>query len=239
MTTRHYYDAAGRARAQTFAHDHPQAITHYYQRDPLGRLTSRITPDTQTRFHYTTNGQLANVSRYLAEADDDQLDDSLSFSYDKLGRRIGEQHQTQQRPATQLAWQYDALGNCTALTLPDGRQIRQHYYGSGHLLSLAVDKRVVSEFTRDALHREISRSQGALTQYDQYDRLGRLTDRQVFSGEQRSPLAPRFARRWQYDFSNNLVSETRQGNLFDHTLWHYDRSGQQPVDSRRQPSDSR
>ncbi|WP_286133182.1 hypothetical protein [Tatumella sp. OPLPL6] len=33
MTTRHYYDAAGRARAQTFAHDHPQAFTHYYQRD--------------------------------------------------------------------------------------------------------------------------------------------------------------------------------------------------------------
>ncbi|PIJ46465.1 hypothetical protein BOM24_01465 [Tatumella sp. OPLPL6] len=225
MTTRHYYDAAGRARAQTFAHDHPQAITHYYQRDPLGRLTSRITPDNQTRFHYTANGLLANVSRYLAQTDDDQPDDSLTFSYDKLGRRIGEQHQTLQCPTTQLAWQYDALGNCTVLTLPDGRQIRQHYYGSGHLLSLAIDKRVVSEFTRDALHREISRSQGALTQYDQYDRLGRLTDRQVFSGEHRSPLAPRFARRWQYDFSNNLVSETRQGNLFDHTLWHYDRSG--------------
>ncbi|TSJ88023.1 RHS repeat protein [Gilliamella apicola] len=32
-----------------------------------------------------------------------------------------------------LQHQYDKLGNCIAITLPDGRTINKLYYGSGHL----------------------------------------------------------------------------------------------------------
>ena len=77
-------------------------------------------------------------------------------------------------------WKYDALGNCTALTLPDGRNLKQLYYGSGHLLSIALDNLPVTEFTRDTLHRELSRTQGGLTMRSEYDRLGRLRRRDVF-----------------------------------------------------------
>lgn len=78
-----------------------------------------------------------------------------------------------------LAWGYDALGNRTSVTLPDGRELKQFYYGSGHLLSIALDKLSVSDFTRDELHRETSRTQGLLTTRSEYDRLGRLHRRDV------------------------------------------------------------
>ena len=53
------------------------------------------------------------------------------------------------------------------------------YYGSGHLHQLLVDGHVVSDMERDALHREISRSQGQLTSRYQFDPMGRLTAHRV------------------------------------------------------------
>ncbi len=96
------------------------------------------------------------------------------FEYDALGRVTRETGEH-----GELAWEYDALGNRTSVTLPDGRELKQFYYGSGHLLSIALDKLSVSDFTRDELHRETSRTQGLLTTRSEYDRLGRLHRRDV------------------------------------------------------------
>ena len=71
------------------------------------------------------------------------------------------------------AYAYDALDNLTALTLPDGRQLNSFYYGSGHLLQLNLDALEISHFERDDLHREIMRSQGALTSRFGFDNRGR------------------------------------------------------------------
>ena len=95
------------------------------------------------------------------------------------------------------------------------------YYGSGHLLSIALDNLPVSEFTRDTLHRELSRSQGGLTTRSDYDRLGRLVRRDVFDGEAQRPAPRRWSRRRDFDYGNNLIREQRDDNPFSQTLWHY------------------
>ncbi len=125
----------------------------------------------------------------------------------------------------ELAWEYDALGNRTSVTLPDGRELKQFYYGSGHLLSIALDKLSVSDFTRDELHRETSRTQGLLTTRSEYDRLGRLHRRDVFTGNAQRPSPRRWSRRWDYDYRNNLVREERDDNPFSWYRWQYDSAG--------------
>jgi YD repeat-containing protein len=122
-------------------------------------------------------------------------------------------------------WKYDALGNCTALTLLDGRNLKQLYYGSGHLLSISLDNLPVTEFTRDTLHRELSRTQGGLTMRSEYDRLGRLRRRDVFKGDSQRPAPRVWSRRRDFDYGNNLIREERDDNPFSQTLWNYDNAG--------------
>ncbi|EEB5978396.1 hypothetical protein GKG53_22630, partial [Salmonella enterica] len=52
--------------------------------------------------------------------------------------------------------------------------LRYLYYGSGHLQQINLGRDVISEFTRDHLHREVQRSQGRLDTRRMYDRTGRL-----------------------------------------------------------------
>ncbi|MEC9691168.1 RHS repeat-associated core domain-containing protein, partial [Escherichia marmotae] len=59
---------------------------------------------------------------------------------------------------------------------------RHLYYGSGHLQQINLDREVISEFTRDALHREVLRSQGRLSTRQLYDPTGRLKRRETYSG---------------------------------------------------------
>ena len=125
------------------------------------------------------------------------------FEYDALGRVTRETGEH-----GELAWEYDALGNRTSVTLPDGRELKQFYYGSGHLLSIALDKLSVSDFTRDELHRETSRTQGLLTTRSEYDRLGRLHRRDVFTGNAQRPSPRRWSRRWDYDYRNNRSAKS-------------------------------
>ena len=109
--------------------------------------------------------------------------------------------------------------------LPDGCNLKQLYYGSGHLLSIALDNLPVTEFTRDTLHREMSRTQGGLTMRSEYDRSGRLRRRDVFRGDSQRPAPRVWSRRRDFDYGNNLIREERDDNPFSQTLWNYDNAG--------------
>ncbi|MGK8933014.1 RHS repeat-associated core domain-containing protein [Pluralibacter gergoviae] len=223
VVCRYQYDACGRTVARTFAAGHPDAITHRFAWSAGGRLVARATPEGQTRYHYTPAGLVGRIALHPAldeNAWSRQAEQELSFSYDALGRV------TQERGEHgALAWEYDALGNKTALHLPDGRALKQLYYGSGHLLSIALDGLPVTDFTRDALHRETGRTQGLLTSRSEYDRLGRLHRRDVFTGGAHRPAPVRWSRRWDYDYRNNLIREERDDNPFSWHRWQYDGAG--------------
>lgn len=60
--------------------------------------------------------------------------------------------------------------------------LRYLYYGSGHLQQINLGRDVISEFTRDHLHREVQRSQGRLDTRRMYDRTGRLTRKLTCKG---------------------------------------------------------
>ena len=149
-----------------------------------------------------------------------EAEQELCLEYDALGRVTRETGEH-----GDLAWQYDASGNCTSLQLPDGRTLKQHYYGSGHLLGIALDGLAVTDFTRDELHREVSRTQGLLTTRSEYDRLGRLHRRDVFTGSAQRPAPRRWSRRWDYDYRNNPVREEHDDNPFSAYQWQYDNTG--------------
>ncbi|MCM7201026.1 DUF6531 domain-containing protein [Enterobacter hormaechei] len=223
VASQYRYDACGRTIARTFAAGHPEAITHSFAWSASGQLVARTTPEGQTRYHYTPSGLLSRIGLHpalSADAWSAEAEQELVFEYDALGRVTRETGEH-----GELAWEYDALGNRTSVTLPDGRELKQFYYGSGHLLSIALDKLSVSDFTRDELHRETSRTQGLLTTRSEYDRLGRLHRRDVFTGNAQRPSPRRWSRRWDYDYRNNLVREERDDNPFSWYRWQYDSAG--------------
>lgn len=232
VATRYEYDACGRTLRRTFAAGHAGAIVHGFSYDERGLLTARTSPDARTCYRWSKRGQMVSVSRHPALGDgaySDAAEQVLHFGYNALGQLVSEDGDN----AT-LAWEYDELGNRTQTTLPDGRQLKQLYYGSGHLLSIALDSLPVTDFTRDVLHREISRTQGVLGSHTRYDALGRLQARDVFSGHPQRPGDMRWRQRWEYDFRNNLVREERNRDPFDASRWSYDSTGklQQQEDSR-------
>ncbi len=236
VASQYRYDACGRTIARTFAAGHPEAITHAFAWSASGQLVARTTPEGQTRYHYTPSGLLSRIGLHPALAADawtTAAEQELAFEYDALGRVTREAGEH-----GELAWEYDALGNRTSVTLPDGRELKQFYYGSGHLLSIALDKLSVSDFTRDELHRETSRTQGLLTTRSEYDRLGRLHRRDVFTGNAQRPSPRRWSRRWDYDYRNNLVREERDDNPFSWYRWQYDSAGRCSFRTARCPDRS-
>jgi RHS repeat-associated protein len=223
VATRYAYDACGRTIERTFAAGHPEAIAHGFRWNATGQLIARTSPEGLTRYHYSDAGQIERVAQHppLGEGVWSQAaEQEICFRYDALGRVIGEEGEN-----GTLGWTYDALNNRTSVQLPDGRNLKYFYYGSGHLLSLALDNLPISDFTRDELHREVSRSQGLLTSRNEYDRLGRVQRRDVFAGNAQRPAPRRWSRRWDYDYRNNLVREERDDNPFSWSNWQYDSAG--------------
>ncbi|WP_147194969.1 RHS repeat-associated core domain-containing protein [Pantoea sp. CCBC3-3-1] len=223
VATRYGYDAGGRVAERTFAAGTTSAFSHLFRYDARGRVIARRSPDGETRFDYSAAGQLLRAAFHPA-LDGEHVtaapEQALDFTYDAQGRLIKE---TGEQGAVEYEW--DALGNRTGTTLPDGRKLRNFYYGSGHLLNIALDGLPVTGFSRDNLHRETSRTQGGLISRVSYDRLGRLRQRDVFTGTRQRPAPREWSRRWDYDYRNNLIREAHNDNPFTWRQWQYDAAG--------------
>ncbi|MDT3624725.1 RHS repeat-associated core domain-containing protein, partial [Cronobacter malonaticus] len=87
----------------------------------------------------------------------------------------------------------------------------------------------LAAYGRDRLHREISRSQGVLSQETHYDTAGRVTQRTVLDA--RRELV--FERRYRWDRSDQIVQQIHTdatpatpGEKYSQYLWGYDAAGQ-------------
>ena len=87
----------------------------------------------------------------------------------------------------------------------------------------------LAAYGRDRLHREISRSQGVLSQETRYDSAGRVTQRTVLDA--RRELV--FERRYRWDRTDQIVQQIHTdatpatpGEKYSQYLWGYDAAGQ-------------
>ena len=149
------------------------------ERDAMGRMTARQHVGearehaASSRFAYDAMGRLTQANNAWSE---------VKFNYDPLGQLLAETQMLSSALGAQVfefKHEYDALGNCTQTVLPDGRALNHLFYGSGHLHQVNVDGLVVSDFVRDALYREVRRSQGLLRSESAYDIAGNLAAQRV------------------------------------------------------------
>ncbi|MCL1960306.1 MAG: RHS domain-containing protein [Desulfovibrionaceae bacterium] len=197
LRTEYEWNRQGLPIAITEAAGTPDAARTELERDALGRLTARRTAETITAYAYGPGEQISAIERRLRPADNpgagaqppfEQLPliDRIQFSHDSAQRLIGENTtiwriqqdggwQLLSAPRqTALSHQTDELGNLTQTTLPGGQRLNYLYYGSGHLHQINIDGQLISDIGRDALHRETTRTQGAIDTQRQLDAAGRL-----------------------------------------------------------------
>ena len=189
----------------------PDARHTYYRRDLMGRLSEKVSagPGNKlaqaaqiTRYEYDVLGQLTACANH---------DSRLSFEYDSLGQLKQECFYTAAGPR-RLSHGYDALGYRTYTRLPDGRKINTLSYGSGHVHQINIDGQPICDFERDALHREISRTQGSLTSHYRLDPMGRLLEQHCEPAHPSVSVTP-ISRRYQYDAAGQLraIEDPRKG----------------------------
>ena len=211
----------------------PQRSTEF-ERDILGRLTRTVARDRHGReqervYHYDGNG---NLIRAAAEGH------VSAFDYNPSGELIAQhtwtapdpeqsaaaglpesdwrepQHDMLYLPQTQsIRYHYDRNGNRSSTELPDGRRLNYLYYGSGHLHHINLEGETVSDLERDGLHREIGRSQGALSSRYELDPLGRLKSQLAVEAKGKGSAGAGFTavkRRYHYDRNGNLSESSDQ-----------------------------
>lgn len=218
VITHYDYDACGRAVQRTFAYGTEQALVHQAAYDVLGQLTKRTTADGVTLFGYNTTGQL--ISARTTTTGDNPYSQFVHMDYDKSGLLIREQ-----TLSGRVDYTYDVLGNKTDVLFADGRTLKTLYYGSGHTLQINLDDAVITEFTRDHLHREVSRTQGHIVNRRQYDRLGRLSRQTCYHHTQQG-TRPLNEMRWDYDLRHNLVAMQEETAPYGWKSYQYDNNEQ-------------
>ncbi|MCF5026653.1 RHS repeat-associated core domain-containing protein [Pseudomonas lurida] len=195
------------------------SIVHRLERDAVGRLLLKQTDDGRTEYAYDPLDQLTAVT-FIGN---DETTQALAFAYDARGQLLIEQS-----AAGSLNYHYDELGNLIQTQLPDGRWLNRLYYGSGHLHQINLDGRVICDFERDRLHREVLRTQGQITTRSEYDRSGRLRSRIRRPNGQPTQLPAAQQKHFDYDPADNLIGRLerdRDNRRDQHQLLHYDATG--------------
>ncbi|MBS5775388.1 MAG: PAAR domain-containing protein [Enterobacter cloacae] len=181
--------------------------------DESGLLTARATRHAEYRYEHDLNGQLTRIRR-TPTAEGVALgieSDDIAITRDATGRLVNESGVN-----GELSYKWDALGNLINMILPGGQQLSWLHYGSGHVSAIRFGSQLVTEFTRDRLHREVSRTQGAREQSRSYDSLGRRTaQRSALITEVALPEQAILERLYRYTGRGELagVSDTLRGEV--------------------------
>ncbi|RSZ55207.1 RHS repeat protein [Massilia atriviolacea] len=247
-TTRFVYDLADQlsdeigidGRHQRYCYNGAGELTHMiesggselgpgkvtcFERDAMGRLVRKHTVGdaaSEAAFAYDALGRMTAADNAAAR---------IAFAYDPLGQVLGETQILGGGKARALAHAYDAMGNRTETRLPDGRTLNWLFYGSGHLHQINIEQggqhQVIADIERDAVHREVSRTQGALQTRFDYDPMGRLVRHRTSRAGARLKAVGAEAvvveRNYRYDLAGNLTRKL--DNLRGEQLNRYDALG--------------
>lgn len=200
-----------------------QVLRSFYQRDLQGRLTDKFSvkpgalgrPEVRhSRYVYNLNGMMIQARNRHAR---------VEMHYTVTGHLAREITYTRGGLASTLEHAYDGMGNRYQTVLPDGRVLRHHLYGSGHVDRIMLDEQLVCGFERDALQRETVRQQGALRTFFERDALGRLLRQDTRPSTDAPSVETRIARHYHYDRVGQLLSvdDVRNGR----SMYKYDATG--------------
>ncbi|MCU6275488.1 RHS domain-containing protein [Morganella morganii] len=200
--------------------DQNTGILTVFRRDKNGKITEEIitTGDKESQirnyYHYDDAGLL------LCAGNNDSKNDYL---YDAAGQCITEISEVLGQKRT-LHYRYDNNGNCINMVLPDKTTLDYFYYGSGHLMQINSGSLVLCEIDRDIMHREISRTQGSLTSFFTYNKIGKVLSQKVMpASADNMTLSPLISRRYDYGEHGYLNRILELGR--SKTDYRYDASG--------------
>jgi RHS repeat-associated protein len=185
--------------------DRPRRVKRF-QRDKGGRLLAQWTETAITRFQWDDGDRLAVALRMPTEhgLELGVVPSEVRFDYDQAGRLVAE-HGAEGT----VHYTLDDLDNLVRLGLPHDQHFDLLTYGSGYVHQIRTGEPVISDFERDALHREVMRSQGRLTQRTGYDRLDRRAWQSA--GDTKDTLGPGQGRLWRsyrYTVAGELAEES-------------------------------
>lgn len=181
--------------------------------DDSGLLIGRTQRHAEYRYFRDLSGQITRIRR-TPTAEGVALgieSDEIVYRHDANGRVLSESGIN-----GAVGYEWDALSNLTGLTLPGEQNLAWLHYGSGHVSAIRFGQQLVTEFTRDRLHREVRRTQGAREQFRQYDSLGRRTlQRSELSTDVTLPEKALLERLYRYTARGELsgVSDTLRGEV--------------------------
>ncbi|WP_456310867.1 RHS repeat-associated core domain-containing protein [Serratia proteamaculans] len=205
-----HYDVAGMpVRQRWLGAEHteqrPQLRQKDVEYDKGGRPLSQRTEMASCFYQYDAGDRLVQLERQPTPLGEDNgiQPNQLRFSWDKKGQLL-EECQDDDR----IGYRWGPLGELTDLQLPDTHALHWLHYGSGHVSAIRFDQQVITEFERDDLHREILRTQGALTQRRGYDARGRCSWQSAYTQE----------------VSDKPGIKPQQGKLW--RTFHFDRAGE-------------
>ena len=181
--------------------------------DDSGLLIGRTQRHAEYRYFRDLSGQITRIRR-TPTAEGVALgieSDEIVYRHDANGRVLSESGIN-----GAVGYEWDALSNLTGLTLPVEQKLAWLHYGSGHVSAIRFGQQLVTELTRDRLHREVRRTQGAREQLRQYDSIGRRTlQRSELSTDVTLPEKALLERLYRYTARGELsgVSDTLRGEV--------------------------
>jgi RHS repeat-associated core domain len=201
----HYkYDKAGRL----IKHLDAGEVMTEFERNALGQLLTRtsrsITRKTLepevTRFNYDAKGRL--LETYNAHQ-------FVSFTYNAFGNLTKEHHsdlngQRQRISASMVDINFSNVwpGKRSGIQLPDGQCIDYGFDPQNRLSQISLNGEIITQIERDFLGREVSRTQGDLITFAEYDPAGRLQKQTSYNQKQK--IAGPIQRQYGYDNFGNL-----------------------------------
>lgn len=206
------YDADG----NKIREDWPEGIVRHFGYNAEGLPTFEVNGNGDTT-HYTYDAYGNRnsityadgaVETFVHDARGNKISQTdangivTNFEYDELNRKI---RATAPAPFShEIRWEYDAMGNTTAIHEPLGKTTTFSYDGQGRLLQTNMPMGITHSYEYDAenliVYTDPNGNQVSYT-YDSKNRLASVTD-----GEG--------TRTFTYDANNNLTSQTdREGKL--------------------------
>ncbi|MCA7996147.1 type VI secretion system tip protein VgrG [Burkholderia cepacia] len=205
------YNAAGDL-VERIDHGQDGQITTNIVYDGVGRpIEQKCSDGSHTSYRYDVRGQLTQAQANGPGRSPIQV----TYEYDAAGRCTAEV-QSHHGRVWRLVHDIDAIGNRASTYVPDAGALVWQRYGSGHVHGVLLNQQPLASFERDALHREVRRTQGAVSHDFVFGdngllavHLWRNTGDLLRSQEDSRPW-----RTWQYDSAGQLtgLDDALRGN---------------------------